>query len=96
MDKESSDAILNIVDGLTRHIVQVQARCDALTSMVQIMAMAQGKDRMKVQVALDTLTATSFQKRLEKIEDQSPLWAARLDTRPDASAVDPVRLDNLQ
>jgi hypothetical protein len=47
-----------------------------------------GTDRKGIQEVLETVRATALQKRLEKVEDHSPLLATRLDGRDDVSQID--------
>ena len=80
---------------LISHIVSLQARCDALNAMVEVLAsrekipLAQFREKMK------EIYVTSYQKRLEPIEDSDPAAAAKIDQRGDMPALDPDLLKDL-
>jgi hypothetical protein len=88
MSTEQNELIGEIVDATTRHIVQLQARCDALAALVLVLGKQLGAEPEKLREALGTVQATAYHKRLETLEDQSPTSAARLDQREDLSNVD--------
>jgi hypothetical protein len=96
MYKEPSEAIAQIVDGLTRNIVELHARCDALAALVLAMGRELGGDADKLNAVLETVRATSVQKYLEKIEARDPKMSAILDERFDLATVDWDLLKNLR
>jgi hypothetical protein len=67
---------------LIRHIAALQARCDALEAVVEVIAINHGSTREKYQAVLETARERALQFRLERIEDQNPAAAAKIDDRP--------------
>ena len=96
MYTQPPEPIVEALSALTSQIVALHARCDALSTLVQVLATNQGAQRKDVLAVLETVRATCLQKRLEQIEDQSPRWAARIDQRPEAGEVDPNLLKSLR
>jgi hypothetical protein len=96
MKEPISEGTQQIVDALTSHIVSLQARCDALSIAVHLLAVKLGLPRSSVQRLLKTGYDTSLQKRLERIEDQSPLWASKIDQRESLGDIDPDLLKGLE
>ena len=96
MNEKLSDGTQQIVDALTSHIVSLQARCDALSIAVHLLAVKLGFPLSAVQRLLGTAYDTAHQKRLERIEDQSPLWASKVDQREALGDIDPDLLKGLE
>lgn len=65
----------------TKHIIALQARVDALTAMVTLLATHLGADASGVRASLRGVEAASTQKRFEELEQLSPRLAADLDDR---------------
>lgn len=85
-----------IINALLGQLLALQARCDALETLVQILAVKQGSRRENVQAVMEKVRATYLQKRLARIEDRDPATAAQIDWRSDLSTVDDKLLDQLR
>ena len=81
---------------LVFHIINLQARIDALTAIVEILAVGHGSNHDKFYSALQTVIDASVQKRLERIERQSPAEAALIDLRKEFPEIDQKFLDELK
>lgn len=73
---------------LVSQIVSLQARVDGLAALVEILALRAGSDREKVKAALKTVSDSSLQARLARLEDQSAQAAAWIDRREDIAGLD--------
>jgi hypothetical protein len=80
---------------LVSQIVALQARVDGLQALVEILALNAGSDRQKVKATLKTVTESSHQVRLDRIEDLSPTAAALIDQREDIDELDLDLIDEL-
>jgi hypothetical protein len=81
---------------LLRHVMFLQAKLDALTLAVELLAKNNGSTSQQFRDGLQTLTQTILQKRLERIEGQAPQWAALIATGIDLPKVDQSLLDKLK
>ena len=81
MSKEANGSIDEVIDALSTRVLELHARCDALSALVLLLAQKQGAKPEEVQKTLEKVRATSLQKRLEGIEKGHPGWAATLDDR---------------
>jgi hypothetical protein len=81
---------------LVSHIINLQARIDALTAVVELLALNNGSTRDKFRHGLQTVIDASIQKRLEKLEAQSPRAAALVDLRKEMPEIDQKFLDALE
>lgn len=81
---------------LVSHIINLQARIDALTAIVELLALNNGSTREKFRHGLKTVIDASIQKRLEKLEAQSPRAAALVDLRKEMPEIDQKFLDALE
>ena len=95
MSKESSGPDAKTAEEWVSHIVALQARCDALEAVIVLLAKHHGVKSENAYALLETIRATSHQKRLETIEDRSPSMAAKIDRRIDISVIDPDLLKSL-
>ena len=76
-----NDVEIKALQALAARTVEIQARCDALGSLVAALAMRAGIPKEKAEQAVEKLTAHFHQKRLERLEDADPGGAAALDNR---------------
>jgi hypothetical protein len=81
---------------LVFHIINLQARIDALTAAVQVLAAGHGSDGDTFHAGLKKCTDAFVQKRLEILEGQSPAEAALIDLRKEAPDIDQSFLDGLK
>ncbi len=81
--------------GLLRLIVSLQARCDALEMMAQVLGRRLQLGDGDVRAMLERLRDTAHQKRLESIESSHAHLASLLDDRADLGAVDFALLEKL-
>jgi hypothetical protein len=81
---------------LVFHIINLQARIDALTAAVQVLAAGHGSDWDAFHSGLKKCTDAFVQKRLEILEGQSPTEAALIDLRKEAPDIDQSFLDALK
>lgn len=77
-------------------IINLQARIDALDALVQILAVGHGSNTEQFQAAHKKTVDAFVQKRLEKLENQSPAEAASIDLRKEAPDIDQSFLDALK
>ena len=81
---------------LVWQIINLQARIDALTAAVQILAAGHGSDSEKFHSGLEKCVDAFVQKRLERLERQSPTAAALVDLRKETPDIDQTFLDALK
>jgi hypothetical protein len=77
-------------------MVRLQSRVDALTAIMELLALRCGSTRDQFRSAVKSLTDACIQKRLEKIEDRAPRMAAKIDQREDIPDIDPEILRYLR
>jgi hypothetical protein len=77
----NDDVTVKVIQALAARTVEIQARCDALGSLVAALAMRTGVPQAKAEQAVEKMTAHFHQKRLERLEDTDPAGAAALDNR---------------
>jgi hypothetical protein len=92
----SREQIDETFSAILSHMVRLQSRVDALTGIVELLALRQGSTRAQFRSAIKSLTDSCVQKRLEKIEDLSPGMAAKIDHREDIPEIDPEILGYLR
>lgn len=76
--------------------IELKSRVDALNAMVTLLARHAGADPKKLRTVLATLRQTIAHKYRERVEDQSPPLAARLDQLAESPDVDLGILDQLR
>jgi hypothetical protein len=81
---------------LVFHIINLQARIDAVTAIVASLAIGHGSTHDKFYSALKTVIDASVQKRLEQMEGQNPGEAALIDLRKEIPDIDQKFLDELK
>jgi hypothetical protein len=81
---------------LCQNVLMLQARVDALNAFCQTVATGHGATSKKFVEAIQTMTQTCYQKRLERIEGQSPALAALIATGIDLPKIDQSLLDGLK
>ena len=74
--------------GLTRKVMALQARCDALDAVVEVMALKLGSTRQKFLEGRKRVCAAALQKRLETVEAVDPSAACSIDDRTDSVPLD--------
>ena len=76
--------------------IGLQARIDALNAMVEVLASRSGVNLQVFRATSEKIRAASYQKRLERIEDQSPEASAKIDQREDMPSIDPDLMNDLR
>lgn len=88
--------IQNLVKVTMAHNIRLQARVDALTALVTLLARNAGAAPEAVNKTLRNVEAAALQKRLEAVENQSPELAAEIDPRGDMPDIDLSLLERLK
>lgn len=87
---------MTATEHLISQILHLQARCDALDGLVQMLMLKQGVDAETLHKTLRAVRATAFQKRLEALEDSNPALAALLAQNQSMQDIDLDLLDGLR
>lgn len=88
MSTKPTGATGKLAAATTSHILNLQARCDALEAMVTVLGMHLGAERKDIRDQMEIIYATAHHKRLESVEDVDPEIAAKLPNQPDLGLVD--------
>jgi len=86
------DQIYKTISALTAKTMRLESRCDALEIALGVLSQKSGIPAEKIHKVVDDMTALSFQKRLERVENASPAIAAELDYRPSIPDLPPELL----
>lgn len=84
MTKEEFAAFQNLAaqnKHLAANIMRLEARCDAISMMVEVLGGKAGINSEKIRQAVEKATAVRHQELLEQCEAKHPALAASLDLR---------------